>query len=420
MIEVEAAETGIERSSERRFPWFLCSMLFAATALSFLDRQVLSMLAPRIMTEFGLSNTVYSRVVFSFQLSYTAMFALGGYLLDRVGTRLGLALSLGLWSLASAAHAFVHGAVGLGAARFVLGLGEGACFPGVTKGATELAPPSRRTFAIGFANGGSALGAVVAPPLTALLAINFGWRGAFLCTGFLGLVWMVAWFLAKPVVPVVPSSLARVPIAWKSLFRDPRLRKLLFARFLFDPVFYFYMFWIPQFLSRERGLSVAAIGNLFWIPFLVLGVSQVFSGKVTDRLIARGKSPMAAKNLMLLIAAMVTPVSWIAGLAPSSGWAIACMSLLLFAHGAWITNYLSLVADLFPAEQNGTIVGLTGMVGGIGGMVSTLAIGMTVDRFSFLPVFAVSGVLYPVAYLMIRLAMTSRRAESVNQSVPQR
>src|ERR1035437_6591641 len=249
MMEVHSAERHSAEPAEWRFPWFLCSMLFAATALSLLDRQVFSMLAPRIITEFGFSNTVYSRVVFAFQLSYTAMFALGGYVLDRVGIRLGLALSLGLWSLASMAHAAVHGALGLGAARFVMGIGEGALFPAATKGATELAPPSRRTFAIGFANGGSALGAVVAPPLTAILALHFGWRGVFVCTGSLGAIWLTVWLLAKYKRPVAGPKFESSSVEWKLLFGDARLRKILFARFLFDPVFYFYMFWIPQFLT---------------------------------------------------------------------------------------------------------------------------------------------------------------------------
>ncbi|MCU1321104.1 MAG: transporter [Acidobacteriaceae bacterium] len=410
MMDVQSIEPEIEQTVERRFPWFLCSMLFAATALSFLDRQVLSMLAPRIMAEFGLSNTVYSRVVFAFQLSYTAMFALGGYILDRVGTRLGLALSLAMWSFASAAHAFVHGALGLGAARFVLGLGEGACFPGVTKGATELAPASRRTFAIGFANGGSALGAVIAPPLTALLAIRFGWRGAFLCTGLMGAIWLLCWFMAKPATSVVAISSTRTPIAWKTLLRDGRLRKMLFARFLFDPVFYFYMFWIPQFLTRERHLSLEQIGGYIWIPFLVLGFSQVFGGRLADWLAGEQRSPLQSKRLLLSIAAVVTPVSWVASLATNIGWAIGLMSLLMLAHGIWITNYLGLLSDLFPSSAIATIVGLTGTAGGIGGMLSTLAIGPTVDRFSFGPVFAVSGLLYPLALLFVLSASRSRSA----------
>ncbi len=406
-MEAQTAEQTVVQPAEWRFPWFLCSMLFAASALSYLDRQVFSMLAPRIITEFGITNTIYSHVVFAYQLSYTAMFALGGYLLDRVGTHRGLALSLGLWSIASAAHSVVHGALGLGTARFVVGLGEGAVFPAATKGATELAPVSRRTFAIGFATGGSALGAVIAPPLTALLAVRFGWRGAFLCTGALAGIWVVVWLLTKYNPPVNGPQTEITRVEWKVLLRDSRLRKMLFARFLFDPVFYFYMFWIPQFLTRERHLSLQEIGSYIWIPFLVLGFSQVFSGRLADGLVSARRSSIESKRLLLTISALATPVSLIVSLSTTTAEAIALMSVLLFAHGIWITNYLGMLSDLFDKGKIATIVGLTGTAGGIGGMLSTLLIGPTVDRFSFAPVFVLSGILYPLALLIVRNASSN-------------
>jgi ACS family hexuronate transporter-like MFS transporter len=399
-----------------RFPWFTIAMLFVATGLSFLDRQVLSTLAPRILSEFGSTNTSYSRLVFAFQLSYTVMSALGGWMIDRLGVKRGLGISVAIWSLASAAHAFARNIVWLGIARFVLGFGEGACFPAATRGAAEYAPPQKRSFATGIAIGGSALGAVVAPPLTVLLASRYSWRGAFLFTGVVGLLWLMLWMTF--VDGEVPGRTVKERISYTELLSNRKLLWLLAARFVFDPVFYFYMFWIPQFLTRERGLSLESIGNLFWIPFLTLGVSQIFSGNITDRMIGRGRSPVDAKSLMLLLAASVTPVSWLAGLAPSTYWAIACMSLLLFAHGVWITNFLSLVSDLFPTRQNASIVGLTGMVGGVAGMISTLVIGPVADRYSFVPVFLVSGVIYPLAYLLVRKGISQNLSGSRQAGKP--
>lgn len=391
-------------TSRSRFPWFTVCMLFVATALSFLDRQVLSILAPSILNAFGITNTAYSHVVFAFQLSYTAMSAVGGYMIDRVGVKRGLLVSLGIWSAASTAHAFVRNAGQLAMARFALGVGEGACFPAATRGAAEYADPQDRSFATGIAIGGSALGAVLAPPLTVLLAARYGWRGAFFFTGVFGMVWCAVWFIG--VKPAPHSERATKSLHYIKLLQQPGLIWLLLARFVFDPVFYFYMFWIPQFLSKERGLSLQSIGNLFWIPFLTLSISQVFSGRFTD-VFSRNSSSVATKMRMLLLAAAITPISWLAGFAHSIPTAIACMSLLLFAHGIWITNYLSLVNDLFPEDQNASIVGLTGMVGGIAGMISTLIIGPTVDRFSFGPVFVVSGVVYPCAFLLVRLAISA-------------
>jgi ACS family hexuronate transporter-like MFS transporter len=187
---------------------------------------------------------------------------------------------------------------------------------------------------------------------------------------------------------------------------------ILFARFLFDPVFYFYMFWIPQYLNRERHLSLEEIGSRFWIPFLVLGFSQVLGGRVSDVLVRRGFRPVRARLSALAIAALITPVSWLSALAPTADWAIALMAVLMFAHGIWITNFLGLLGDVFPKGAIGTITGLTGTAGGIGGMLSNLLIGAVVDRFTFTPVFAVSGVLYPAALAVLLLATRSRAGSS--------
>ena len=184
---------------------------------------------------------------------------------------------------------------------------------------------------------------------------------------------------------------------------------MLLSRFLFDPVFYFYMFWIPQYLARERKFSLEQIGAYYWIPFLVLGVSTIFSGRLSDRLVRKGWSPRKARAVLMTIAAVVTPVSWLASLAPSPGWALALMSCLMLAHGIWITNFLGMLSDVFPSRAIATVTGLTGTAGGIGGMLSSLAVGPLVDRFSFTPAFAVSGLLYPAALLILLSRVLSKR-----------
>ncbi len=390
-----------------RRAWVLCGLLFVATALSFLDRQVLSVLAPQITTEFGMTNTAYSRVVFAFGLSYTVMFSLGGRLLDSVGTRLGLAVSVLVWSLASGMHALATGAAGLGAARFFLGVGEGACFPAVTKGAVQWMPAERRAMAVGIANGGSAFGAVLAPPLTAWIATSFGWRSAFLCTSVLGFIWLAAWLIAcRPLPPHVTNTATRVSLL--AMFKRPEMRRLLIARFLFDPVFYFYMFWIPQYLSRERGMPLTAIGALTWIPFFALGITNIAAGSISDGLVARGWTPRSARLRLMLIAALLTPASALAAFAGTPALAIGLMSVLMFAHGIWIANYITLIADTVDSTEVGTAVGLTGTCGGVAGMLSNLVVGPVVDSYSFTPIFLASAILYPLAWLV--LASRNRRA----------
>jgi ACS family hexuronate transporter-like MFS transporter len=387
----------------------LCTLLFFAAALCFLDRQVLSILAPKITAEFGLSNTVYSRIIFAFVLSYTVMLALGGWVMDRMGTHRGLSISVGFWSLASAAHAFVTGPWSLGIARFFLGVGEGPCFPGTTKGAIEWMPPDRRGFAVGFANSGSALGAIIAPPLTVLAATAWGWRGAFAATAVLGIAWWIAWRIAFAGVPDVRrGTTVRTGARWRDLLMRPEVRRLLIARFCFDPVFYFYMFWIPQYLNRERGMSLGEIGALLWIPFVALEISNLSAGYVSDSLVRRGWDSKRARMRLMLIAALLTPASFAAALASTPALAIALMAVLLFAHGIWIANYMTLVGETVAKDEIATTVGLTGMCGGIAGMLSNLVIGPVVDHYSFSPIFLASAVVYPLAWIIIRTGRSLR------------
>ncbi len=397
--------------------WLLCALLFCATALSFLDRQALSVLAPMLTAEFGMSNAVYSRVVFAFVLSYTVMFALGGRMVDALGARLGLALAVGVWSLASAAHALASGAWGLGLARFFLGVGEGACFPAATKGAVEWTAPERRALAIGLANGGSAFGAVIAPPLTVWGTAALGWRGAFVATALLGLLWLIAWQTAFRGLPgVATAGESRPRVSFGELLARPAVRRLLAARFCFDPVFYFYMFWIPQYLSRQRGLSLDEIGSLTWIPFFTLGVTNIAAGRASDLLVERGWRPRRARLTLMLIAALLTVASWLASLAGTVSLAITLMSVLMFAHGIWIANFITLIGDTVAPTEVGTTVGLSGACGGVAGMLSSLAIGPVVDHYSFAPVFLVSALLYPAAWLILTAGRRAAPKEEMYES----
>lgn len=383
--------------------WILCGLLFFAAALCFLDRQVLSVLAPQIIAEFGMSNTSYSRVVFAFVLSYTLMLVIGGRLMDALGTRRGLAISVGFWSLASAAHAFVAGPLSLGVARFFLGAGEGPAIPGAIKGAVEWMDPKRRGIAVGLATSGASLGSMVAPPLVVWTALHLGWRGAFAATAALGIIWLLAWVLAFRGLPAAATTAAalRPTSSWRTLLARREVRRLLAARFCFDPVYYFYMFWIPQYLSKERGMSLAAIGALIWIPFVALEIANLAAGQASDMCVARGWSRPRARLTLMLVAALLTPASFFVALAGTPAFAIALMSVLMFAHGIWITNYMTLVGDLVAPEDVATTVGLTGFCGGLAGMLSNLVIGPVVDHYSFTPIFLASAVVYPLAWLIL-------------------
>jgi ACS family hexuronate transporter-like MFS transporter len=398
----------------------LCFLLFLSAALCFLDRQVLSVLAPTITAEFGMSNTAYSRVVFAFVAAYTLMLAVGGRLMDVLGTRRGLGLAVAFWSLASAAHALVVGPISLAVARFFLGVGEGPAIPAAIKGAVEWMDVRHRGIAVGLVSSGAALGSVLAPPLTAAAAGALGWRGAFAATAVLGAAWLVAWHLAtRSLSRSVPSSAAASPApattrpaspSVRALLQRPAVRRLLAARFCFDPVFYFYMFWIPQYLHRERGLSVAAIGALMWIPFVFLEVANIGAGQLSDQLVRRGWDRRRARLSLMLIAALLTPASFAASLAGTAPAAIALMCVLMFAHGIWITNFMTLVGETVAPHEIATTVGLTGMCGGIAGMLSNLVIGPVVDAQGFAPIFLASAVVYPLAWLILKSGPVSTPA----------
>jgi ACS family hexuronate transporter-like MFS transporter len=412
------------------FRWWIGFLLFIATGLSFYDRQVLSILAPAIMRDVHLNDVTYSRAVFAFILSYTVMFTVGGRLIDRLGLRIGLALSVAVWSLASLVHSLVRNVWELGLALFFLGAGEGGCFPGATKGAVEWFPEKERSAAIGLAIGGASFGAVLAPPLTVWVNSIFGWRGAFVVAGAIGFVWLIIWAVfftppeksrfvsaselhhiaarqrEKSLSQVARSSGSRsdlLPLG--ALLRRKETWGLMTSRFLLDPVFYFYMFWIPQFLSEARHVPLSTIGRLTWIPFLTLGIAQLAGGWVSDQLVKRRVSVDTARKSVMGLAALLTPFSILSLLAEGPRLAICLMSILMFAHGFWITNYITMTSDLYPERSVGTVVGLCGSAGGLGGILSSLAIGWLAQHGRYNVLFIICGVMYLVAFVLILLTV---------------
>ncbi len=408
-----------------RFRWSIAALLFCATALSFFDRQVLSVLAPKILPDLGMTNIEYSHAVSAFTLAYSVMFTAGGRLIDYLGVRAGLGLTVAFWTLASLLHTVAQSSAQLSVFRFLLGAGEGGCFPGAAKGVLEWFPARERALAMGIATtGGSAIGAVLAPPLIVWAAAHTGWRGAFAVTGLIGAAWVAVWFVfyRRPEESRFASDAERryilsgrtTPVSGVKATSVWPLRRLLsrkevwgvvVTRFLLDPVFYFYMFWIPQYLHQERGASLDEIGRLTWIPFLSLGVSSLIAGAVSDGLVRRGWTAGRARKTCMAAAALLTPVSILALYAPDSFWAVVLLGVLMFAHGFWMTNFMTLIGDLFPASSVATVVGLTGTAGGLGGFVSSLVVGKFVQSHSFGPVFLACGVLYPLGLAIILLTV---------------
>lgn len=388
--------------------WIIVALLFVATGLSFLDRQVLSIAIIKIQEELSITDVEYGMVNTSFLISYAIMFTLGGWLIDRVGARTGLAVSVGVWSVANCLHGAVTNVSQLIAFRFLLGVGEGACFPGAAKAVYEWFDKKERALANGIAIGGAAIGAVIAPPLTIWLADLYGWRGGFIVPGAVGLVWVVVWLLipwksspkerAAEVVPVPPKPKA---IPFGNLLKNRIVWVFIAIRFLLDPVFYFLMFWIPKYLSEVRNVSFERIGSLFWIPFLALGIANILGGWLSDKLIKNNFSINKARKTVMGLAAALTLVAPMIEWVSSVEIAIALMSVFMFAHGFWITNYITAISDIFGERATSSVVGLSGTAGAVAGLLLNPLMGLIIQNFSYRPLWIASGLLYPLAFILL-------------------
>ncbi|MFD1143737.1 MFS transporter [Larkinella insperata] len=386
--------------------WLIVFLLFIATGLSFLDRQVLSIAILKIQDEFQMTDVQYGMVNTSFLISYAVMFTLGGWLIDRVGGKTGLALAVGVWSVANSLHAVMTSFTQLLTYRFFLGMGEGGCFPGAAWTVYRWFDKKERALANGIAIGGSAIGAVVAPPLTILLSNQYGWRGGFLIPGLVGIAWVMIWLLIpwkKDAMTLSePDSPAKhEAVSFLTLLKKRPTWVFILIRFLLDPVFYFMMFWIPKYLSSVRNVSFEQIGSLFWIPFLALGISNVVGGWLSGQLITGGYSVGKARKTVMGLAAVMTlsapAIEWVS----SVGVAVALMAVFMFAHGFWITNYITAISDMFGQKATSTVVGLSGTAGAVSGLLLNPLMGAVIEQYSYRPLWIASGLLYPLAFALL-------------------
>jgi len=390
-------------------------MALIATALSFLDRQVLSILIIKIKQELTISNVQYGFINTGFLVGYAIMFTIGGILIDRYGSRLGLAVSVGLWSLATALHSLANSVMHFGVFRFLLGVGEGGAFPGAIKAVIEWVPKKKRALANGIAIGGAALGAVIAPPLCVYLINVTGWRGVFVITGIIGFIWVGVWLLVtrrKSNNPEnlinekiinedenMPIIIERKKVDFSKLFKIKEVWVFIFIRFLLDPILYFYMFWIPKYLNETRSVNIEQIGKLFWIPFLAMGISNMIGGWISDAVFSKTNNLNLARKIIMGAAALLMfPVLFVKS-APSPELVILIICIAFFAHGLWITNYITSIGDTFGRTLTSTVVGLSGTAGAISAFVINPIIGLIITRFSYNPIWIYAGSMYLVAFI---------------------
>jgi ACS family hexuronate transporter-like MFS transporter len=393
-----------------KFRWFIAGMLLVVTLINYTDRLTMSVLVGDIRQSLHLSEIDYSQIVSFFLLAYAAMYAGSGYIVDRLGTRLGMAFFVGLWSICQMLHGLALGKWSFAACRFGLGLAEPGSFPAATKAIGEWFPPEQRAIGVGIFNAGSSLGAAVAAPLAAYLGLHYGWRAAFVFTGALGLIWLAVWLFIyqSPPKPTeaaagadIQSTVGPNRVNWLGVLTSRAGTTLILARFLTDPVIYFVIFWLPAYLEKERGFDLTMIGQYAWIPYAFGGLGYLVGGWLSGKLVQAGWSVSKSRKAAMTMGVVLLPVAILAPLVPSAGLAIAATSVVVFGHAIWVTNLMTLPADLFPPGEVATAAGFSGMGGAIGGALANWFTGFVVAHFSYLPIFICAGLLHPFAMLLV-------------------
>ncbi len=388
-----------------RFRWTVCALLFLATTVNYVDRQILGILAGPLQSALGWTESQYGLVVTAFQIAYAIGLLGFGRVIDVAGTRIGYALAIGLWSLAATAHGLVRSVAGFGVARFFLGLGEAGNFPAAVKATGEWFPPNERAFAIGVFNSGSTIGAITTPLIVPWIALRYGWQWAFIITGIVGLAWVPLWlwFYRRP-GPYAGIATASNQTGWVKLLAYRQTWALLIARFLTDPVWWFYLFWGPKFLQSRFGLALDQIGLPLVGIYLISNAGGLFGGWLSSSMLKRGMSVNAARKLAILACALlVVPVSF--STLMSNTWiAVAILGLAAAGHQGWASNLFALIADLYPSRAVASVTGLSGFGGALGGMLAATLVGILLDRTgSYTIPFAYAGVSYLLILAIIQL-----------------
>jgi ACS family hexuronate transporter-like MFS transporter len=429
------------RTSVGHYRWIICALLFFATTINYVDRSVFGVLEPELHKIIGWSATQFGIVNASFNLAYAIGFLLAGWMMDRVGTRLGYAISLTIWSLAAAGHAFAGSVSGFVIARFALGLGESGNFPAAIKTVAEWFPQKERALATGIFNAGSNVGAILAPATVPFIFDHYGWQTAFVATGIIGLIWVFFWWpiYRKPQEhpKVSPAELAYIEsdppdppikIRWRDLLPFRQTWAFAIGKFLTDAVWWFYLFWFAKFMSEQFGVQIKEIGAPMITVYLLADIGSIAGGWQSSWLMGRGWTTNAArKTAMLTCAILVVPVAF-APLAETSqifGWtidakwiAVLLIGLATAAHQGFSCNLFTLTSDMFPRGVVGSVVGIGGFAGAMGGVLMNLGAGWLKDTTgNYSVMFSIAASMYLTALLIIHILVP--RLEPAKIAVPQ-
>ena len=413
MDTVSAAAAG----SIGRYRWRICALLLFATTINYIDRQVLGILAPDLQKAIGWNEQQYSAIVAAFQIAYAIGLVTAGAVIDKLGTRVGYALAICVWSIAAMSHSLAATVVGFAIARFALGLGEAGNFPAAIKTVAEWFPRRERAFATGIFNAGSNVGVIVAAAVVPIIAVTWGWRAAFLFTGLLSATWLVAWLtiyrvpeqhprLSKGELEYIRSDReeATTKTPWRHLLGHRQTWAFVLAKFMTDPIWWFFLFWLPKFLNSEYQLTITGLGLPLIVIYLLADVGSIGGGWLAGRFIKLGWSTnRARKTAMLICALCVVPIVF-ASQAGNLWVAVLLIGLATAGHQGWSANLFTLTSDMFPRQAVASVVGIGGLGGAVGGAMIAAFVGFLLETTgSYVPVFMLAGSAYLLALFVVHL-----------------
>jgi MFS transporter, ACS family, hexuronate transporter len=400
--------------------WVICAVLFFGSVVNYVDRGTISILSHHVQQIFSMSQSDYGWIIFSFQLCYGLMMLVFGRIIDRIGTRAGFALAMTWWSIAAMGQALARGVGSFAAACGLLGMGEAGNFPGSIKAVAEWFPKRERALATGFFNSGTSVGAVIAYPLVGWLLLRWGWQVAFVATGALGLICVVFWLIVYRVprqhpwatsseLQLIESQNAEdreVPgarLAWGKIFGYRQAWSFIAAKFMTDPIWWFYLFWLPKYLIEARHFSVENLRLFGYIPFLAAVPGSLAGGWLSGYLLRQGRSVNFARKVALLSCALCMPAGILAVFSPNPWMALVFISVATSAHQGWSANVFTLVSDSFPKRDVGSVVGIGGAAGAFGGAILAWVAGHVLQHYSYIPLFILAGIMHPLAIATVQL-----------------
>ena len=420
--------------------WTVVTLIFFATTVNYIDRQVIGLLKPYIQDDLGWTEADYGYIVTAFQVAYGIGMLVCGRMLDRLGSKLGYSIAIIVWSLGAMLHAAVRSVTGFGAARAVLGLGEAGNFPAAVKVIAEWFPKRDRAYATGLFNSGTTIGAIIAPIIVTAITLEWGWRWAFIITGLLGFIWVVAWWLIykspeknpkvnaaelayireqpenpeSPENPVNPdnSEYQEAPVPWRELFRHRQTYAILFSRFVTDWVWWFFLFWTPDFLNKTHGVDLKATVLPLIIIYTMSSIGGIYGGHVSSQFIKIGRSiDFARKTTILLFALLVLPLNAVPYI--HNIWIVVfIIGLATSTHQAWASNIFTIVSDVYPKQVVGSMTGISSVGGAVGGALASSFVGLILEwTGSYATIFMIASTMYILAWLILKIFVPIRQIE---------